>query len=89
MTKGTYKVKSKEQDCSLKSFIFYYNNKYLIYKDAKYSVGYQPQKPGLDRIKGTIEDNNKLNKLYALPIDLMVTANQRLAEEILSKEYLA
>ena len=28
------------KECSIRSFAFYYNNAYQIYKDAKYSVSY-------------------------------------------------
>ena len=41
----------------IKSFIFYYNNYYLIYQEAKYSISYQPQKPKLDVFKGIKEAN--------------------------------
>ena len=41
------------KEYSIKSFTFYYNNACQIYKDAKYSVSYQPQKPRLAEYKGT------------------------------------
>ena len=43
------------RECIIKSFIFYYNNYYLIYQEAKYSVSYQPQELKLDILKGTKE----------------------------------
>ena len=36
----------------IKSFIFYYNNYYLTYQEAKYSINYQLQKPKLNALKG-------------------------------------
>ena len=41
------------RECIIKSFIFYYNNYYLTYQEAKYSVSYQPQELKLDILKGT------------------------------------
>ena len=41
----------------IKSFIFYYNNYYLIYQEAKYGINYQPQELKLDIFKGTKEVN--------------------------------
>ena len=37
----------------IKSFIFCYNNYYLIHQKAKYSVSYWLQKPKLNVLKGT------------------------------------
>ena len=41
------------RECIIKSFIFYYNNYYLIHQKAKYSINYQLQKLKLDILKGT------------------------------------
>ena len=35
--------------------MFYYNNAYQIYKDAKYGASYQPQEPELRGLKETRE----------------------------------
>ena len=36
-------------------FAFYYNNACQIYRDAKYSVSYWPQKPKLKQLRGIKE----------------------------------
>ena len=38
---------------TIKSFVFYYNDYYLIYQKAKYNISYQLQKLKLDIFKGT------------------------------------
>ena len=43
------------KECTIKSFIFYYNNYYPTHQEAKYSANYQPQEPKLDVLKGTKE----------------------------------
>ena len=45
------------KECTIKSFIFYYNNYYLTHQKAKYGVSYQLQKPKLDIFKGSKEVN--------------------------------
>ena len=45
------------KECIIKSFVFYYNNYYLIHQEVKYGVSYQPQKPKLDVFKGIKEVN--------------------------------
>ena len=65
----------------IKSFIFYYNNYYLIYQKAKYSVSYQLQKLKLDILKGTKE----ADLLQEINQDLMATFNKVLAVVVLQE----
>ena len=56
--KGTSMLYSKEKlkgikKCTIKSFIFCYNNYYPTHQEAKYGANYQLQKLKLDVLKGT------------------------------------
>ena len=46
--------------CAVRYFTFYYDDRYLVYKEAKYGVSYQLQEPSLERFKGTRYDSNYL-----------------------------
>ena len=59
----------------IKSFIFCYNNYYLIYQEAKYSVSYWLQKLKLDILKGTKE----ADLLQEIDQDPIATFNKVLA----------
>jgi len=50
------------KECSIRSFIFYYNNTYLIHEDVKYRASYWPQEPKLNKLRGTKEQD----RLYKL-----------------------
>ena len=43
------------RDYVVKHFAFYYNNVYLVYKEAKYSVNYWLQELDLVKFAGTAE----------------------------------
>ena len=40
------------QEYIVKYFAFYYNNIYQVYKEAKYSINYQPKELKLDIFRG-------------------------------------
>ena len=63
----------------IKSFIFYYNNYYLIYQEVKYSISYQLQKPKLNIFKGTKE----ADLLQEIDKDPIATFNKVLAVIVL------
>ena len=67
--------------CTIKSFIFCYNNYYPIYQEAKYSINYQPQEPKLDIFKGT----KKANLLQEINQDLIATFNKVSAAAVLQE----
>ena len=56
----------------IKSFIFCYNNYYLIYQEAKYSVSYQLQELKFDVLKGT----KKADLLQEIDQDLIAIFNK-------------
>ena len=66
---------------TIKSFVFYYNNYYLIYLEAKYSISYQPQKPKLDIFKGIKE----ADLLQEINQDLIATFNKVLVAVVLQE----
>ncbi len=45
------------QEYRLKHFAFYYDNSYLVHKEAKYNASYWPQELSLEQFKGTKEKN--------------------------------
>ena len=51
----------------IKSFVFYYNNYYLTYQEAKYGISYQLQKLKLDILKG-IKEADLLQEIDQDPI---------------------
>ena len=63
----------------IKSFIFCYNNYYLIYQEAKYGVSYQLQELKSDVFKGTKE----ADLLQEIDQDLIVTFNKVSAAVVL------
>ena len=67
----------------IKSFVFCYNNYYLIYQKAKYSANYQLQELKLDIFKGTKE----ADLLQEIDQDLIATFNKVLAVVVL-QEYV-
>ena len=65
----------------IKSFIFYYNNYYLIHQEAKYGISYQLQELKLDVLKGT----KKADLLQEIDQDLIATFNKVLAVVVLQE----
>ena len=63
----------------IKSFIFCYNNYYLIYQEAKYSISYQLQELKLDIFKGTKE----VDLLQEIDQNLIATFNKVSAAVVL------
>ena len=61
--------------CIIKHFAFYYNNKYLVYKEAKYSASYWPQKLNPKQFKGTKKEK-KQNYFDELDKNLMSIHSQ-------------
>ena len=51
------------RECIIKSFIFYYNDYYLVYQNTKYIACYQPQKPELATFKSTKKNKMDYRKL--------------------------
>ena len=49
------------QGCAIKHFAFYYDDRYLIYKEAKYGVSYWLQEPQFNQFKGTKERDDLYN----------------------------
>ena len=66
---------------TIKSFIFYYNNYYLIHQEAKYSINYWLQELKLDILKGTKE----ADLLQEIDQDLIATFNKVLAAVVLQE----
>ena len=60
--KSTKKLKGT-RGCTVKHFAFCYNNKCPVYKKAKYSTSYWPQKLSPKSFKG-IKKENKLDRLH-------------------------
>ena len=50
------------KECSIRSFIFCYNNICLIYKDIKYKASYWLQELKLNKLRG-IKEQDRLYKL--------------------------
>ena len=48
----------------IKHFIFYYNSTYKVYKDAKYSIGQQPQELELGYAKATQKLDDEQDRIY-------------------------
>ena len=69
--------------CTIKNFIFCYNNYCLTHQEAKYSISYQLQKPKLDILKG-IKEADLLQEIDQDPI---ATFNKVLAVVVL-QEYI-
>ena len=67
----------------IKSFVFYYNNYYPTYQEAKYGINYWLQKPKLNVFKGTKE----ADLLQEIDQDLMAIFNKVLAVIVL-QEYI-
>ena len=67
--------------CTIKSFVFYYNNYYPIYQEAKYGINYQPQEPKSDVFKGTKE----ADLLQEIDQDPIATFNKVLAAVVLQE----
>ena len=65
----------------IKSFVFYYNNYYPTYQEAKYGVSYQLQELKLDILKGT----KKADLLQEIDQDLIVTFNKVSAAVVLQE----
>ena len=66
----------------IKSFIFYYNNYYLTYQEAKYSINYQLQELKLNVLKGT----KKADLLQEIDQDLIATFN-KISAAVVLQEY--
>ena len=69
------------RECTIKSFIFCYNNYCLIHQEAKYGASYQPQELKLDVLKGTKE----ADLLQEIDQDLIATFNKVLAAVVLQE----
>ena len=69
--------------CTIKSFIFYYNNYYPIYQEAKYGISYQPQELKLDTLKGT----KKADLLQKIDQDPIATFN-KISAAVVLQEYV-
>ena len=65
----------------IKSFIFYYNNYYPTYQEAKYGASYQLQELKLDVLKGTKE----ADLLQEIDQDPIATFNKILAAVVLQE----
>ena len=69
------------RECIIKSFVFYYNDYYLIHQKAKYGASYWPQELKLDVLKGTKE----ADLLQEINQDLIAIFNKVLAVVVLQK----
>ena len=49
--------------CMLKHFVFCYNNRCPVHKEAKYGANYWPQELSPDQFRGT-EEGDKQDRLY-------------------------
>ena len=79
---GESKIKAI-RECTIKSFIFCYNNHYPVHQDAKYGASYWPQEPKLDKLKGTEE----ADLLQELDQNLIATFSNALVKAVL-QEYV-
>ena len=84
--KGINMLYNKEKlkgirEYTIKSFIFCYNNYYLIHQEAKYSTSYWPQELKLDILKST----KKADLLQKIDQDLIATFNKVLAVVVLQE----
>ena len=60
--------------CLIRSFTFYYNNIYQIYKETKYSANYWLQELELKELRST----NKRDLLYKFNKNIIKIASQKL-----------
>ena len=69
------------RECTIKNFIFYYNNYCPIYQEAKYGASYWLQELKLDALKGTEE----ADLLQEIDQDPIATFNEVLAAVVLQE----
>ena len=69
--------------CTVKHFAFCYNNRYPVYKEAKYGASYWPQKPESKQLK-RIEKADRIQELNKNPT---FTFSLKSAKRLIMQKY--